>query len=138
MRRRDFIAGLAGAAVWPPAALAQQPPPAIGYLSSLTQAFSVRLDVGLRRGLSDMGYVEGQNISIEQRWVTDRYDVLPAMAADLVQRRVAAIIAIGPPAVLAAKAATQTIPIVFVTGADPVKSGYVSSFNKPGANITGI
>jgi putative ABC transport system substrate-binding protein len=138
MRRRDFIAGLAGAAVWPPAAFAQQPPPVIGYLSSLTQAFSVRLDVGLRHGLSDMGYVEGQNVSIEQRWVTDRYDVLPAMAADLVQRRVAAIIAIGPPAVLAAKAATQTIPIVFVTGADPVKSGYVASFNKPGANITGI
>jgi putative tryptophan/tyrosine transport system substrate-binding protein len=110
----------------------------IGYLSSLTQAFSPRLDAALRRGLSDMGYLEGQNVSIEYRWVTDRYDELPAMAADLVQRRVSAILAIGPPAVLAAKAATQTIPIVFVTGADPLKFGFVASFNKPGANVTGI
>jgi putative tryptophan/tyrosine transport system substrate-binding protein len=137
MRRRDFIAGVASAAVWPLSASAQ-PLPVIGYLSSLTQTFSARLDAALRRGLSDMGYVEGQNVSIEYRWVTDRYDVLPAMAADLVQRQVAAILAIGPPAVLAAKAATRTIPTVFVTGADPVKFGFVNSFNKPGANITGI
>jgi putative tryptophan/tyrosine transport system substrate-binding protein len=139
MRRRAFIAGLGGAvAAWPLAARPQQPPPVIGYLSSLTQAFSVRLDAALRHGLSDMGYVEGQNVSMEYRWVTDRYDALPAMAVALVQRRVAAILAVGPPAVLAAKAATQTIPIVFVTGADPLKFGFVASFNKPGANITGI
>jgi putative tryptophan/tyrosine transport system substrate-binding protein len=140
MKRREFISLLGGATVaWPLAVGAQQPVvPAIGYLSSLTQAASVRFDAALRRGLSDMGYVEGRNVSIEYRWITDRYDALPAMAADLVQRRVAAIVALGPPAVLAAKAATQTIPIVFVTGADPVKFGFVASFNKPGANITGI
>jgi putative ABC transport system substrate-binding protein len=136
--RRAFVAGLGSAAVWPLSAPAQGAKPVIGYLSSLTQTFSVRLDAALRRGLSDMGYVEGQNVSIEYRWVTDRYDELPGMAADLVHRRVSAIVAIGPPAVLAAKAATQTIPIVFVTGADPLKFGFVASFNKPGANITGI
>jgi putative tryptophan/tyrosine transport system substrate-binding protein len=139
IRRRKFLATLGGAAAWPLAAGAQQPAmPVIGYLSSLTQADSARFDVALRRGLSDMGYVEGQNVSIQYRWITDRYDALPAMAADLVQRQVVAILALGPPAVLAAKAATQTIPIVFVTGADPLKFGFVASFNKPGANITGI
>jgi putative tryptophan/tyrosine transport system substrate-binding protein len=82
--------------------------------------------------------VEGQNVSIEYRWITDRYGPLPAMATDLVQRRVAIIGAFGPPAVLAAKAATTTIPIVFVTGADPLKFGFVASFNHPGGNVTGI
>jgi putative tryptophan/tyrosine transport system substrate-binding protein len=140
MNRREFITVLGGAtAAWPTVARAQPPAmPVIGYLSSLTQVDSVRFDVALRRGLSDMGYVEGQNVSIQYRWITDRYDALPAMAADLVQRQVVAILALGPPAVLAAKAATQTIPIVFVTGADPLKFGLVASFNKPGANITGI
>src|SRR5689334_7211870 len=117
MRRREFIAGLGGAAVWPLSVLAQEAKPVIGYVSSLTQTFSVRLDAALRRGLSDMGYVEGQNISIEYHWVKDRYDELPGMATDLVQRRVSAILAIGPSAVVAARAATQTIPIIFVTGA---------------------
>jgi putative ABC transport system substrate-binding protein len=111
--------------------------PVIGYVSSLTQAHSVRLDAALRRGLSDAGYVEGRNVSIRYHWITDRYDVLPAMAADLVQRHVAVILAIGPPAVIAAKAATRTTPIIFVTGADPLKFGFVASFNRPGANITG-
>jgi putative ABC transport system substrate-binding protein len=140
MRRRNFIALLGGAVTaWPLAPRAQQPAiPVIGYVSSLTQAVSARFDAALRRGLSDMGYVEGQNVSIQYRWITDRYDALPAMAADLVQRQVAVILALGPPAVLAAKTATQTIPIVFVTGADPLKFGFVASFNKPGANITGI
>jgi len=85
-----------------------------------------------------MGFVEGQNVSTEYRWITDSYDPLPAMATDLVQRQVAVICAFGPPAVLAAKAATTSIPIVFVTGADPIRFGFVASFNRPGGNITGI
>src|SRR5437763_12978822 len=121
MRRREFIAALGGStATWPLLARAQQPAmPVIGYLSSLTQAISVRFDAAFRRGLSDMGYVEGQNLSVEYHWITERYDALPTMAADLVQRQVAVIFAVGPPAVLAGKAATQTSPIVFVTAADP-------------------
>jgi ABC-type uncharacterized transport system, periplasmic component len=112
--------------------------PVIGYLSSLTQADSVRFDAAFRRGLSEMGYAEGQNVWIEYRWITDSYGALPAMAADLVQHQVAMLSAFGPPAVLAAKAATATIPIVFVTGADPIKFGFVDSFNRPGGNVTGI
>jgi putative ABC transport system substrate-binding protein len=139
IRRREFMATFgSAAAAWPLTGRAQQAIPVIGYVSSLTQAHSVRSDAALRRGLSEMGYVEGQNVSIRYHWITDRYDEMPAMAADLVKRQVDAIIAIGPPAVIAAKAATRTIPIVFVTGADPLKFGFVASFNKPGGNITGI
>src|SRR6516165_3191957 len=138
--RRELLVALgSAAATWPLAARAQQPAmPVIGYLSSLGQAISVRFDAAFRRGLSDVGYVEGQNVSVEYRWITDRYDALPAMAADLVQSQVAVIFALGPPAVLAAKAASPTIPIVFVTGADPLRFGFVASFNKPGGTITGI
>jgi putative tryptophan/tyrosine transport system substrate-binding protein len=139
LKRRDFITLLGGAAGLPLAARAQQSAvPVIGYLSSLTQADSVHFDAAFRRGLSEMGYVEGQNLSIEYRWITDRYGPLPAMAMELVQHRIAMIGAFGPPAVLAAKAATATIPIVFVTGADPLKFGFVTSFNRPGGNVTGI
>src|SRR5262245_4280896 len=140
MKRREFIAFVgSAAAMWPLAARAQQPAiPVIGYLSSLAQAVSVDFDAAFRRGLSEMGYVEGQSVSIEYRWITDRYEPLPTMAADLVQRQVAVICAFGPPAVLAAKATTANLPIVFVTGADPIKFGFVTSFNRPGGNITGI
>jgi putative tryptophan/tyrosine transport system substrate-binding protein len=136
--RRKLIAALGAAVASPLMARAQQPVPVIGYLSSLTRTDSVLFDAAFRRGLSDLGYVEGQSVSIEYRWITDRYDPLPAMAADLVQRRVALISALGPPAVLAAKAATGTIPIVFVTGADPLKFGFVDKFNRPSGNVTGI
>jgi putative ABC transport system substrate-binding protein len=139
VRRREFITLVGGAAGWPLAARGQQPAmPVIGYLSSLGQAVSTHFDAAFRRGLSQMGYVEAQNVSIEYRWISDSYDALPAMAADIVQRQVAVICALGPPAVLAAKAATTSIPIVFVTGADPIKFGFVASFDHPGGNITGI
>src|SRR5262249_61499135 len=115
LKRRDFIALLGGTAAWPLSAHAQQPAmPIVGYLSSLGQAVSVQFDAAFRRGLSQMGFVEGQNVSTDYRWITDSYDPLPAMAADLVQRQVAGICALGPPAVVAAKAATTRLPIVFV------------------------
>jgi ABC-type uncharacterized transport system substrate-binding protein len=139
MRRRDFLPLIGGAAVWPLPTRAQQAAmPVVGYLSSLGQAVSVQFDAAFRRGLSQIGYNEGQNVSIDYRWISDSYDQLPAMAVDLVQRQVAVICALGPPAVLAAKAATTNIPIVFVTGADPLKFGFVASFNQPGGNITGV
>jgi putative ABC transport system substrate-binding protein len=139
IRRRELIATLgSAAAAWPLAGRAQPAMPVIGYVSSLTQAHSVRSDAAFRRGLSEMGYVEGRNVAIRYHWIADRYDVLPTMASDLVQRHVDVILAIGPPAVIAAKATTRTIPIIFVTGADPLKFGFVASFNKPGGNITGI
>jgi putative tryptophan/tyrosine transport system substrate-binding protein len=143
MNRRVFMSLLGGAAAVPSllsprAARAQQAMPVIGYLSSLRQADSAHFDAALRRGLAETGFVEGRNLAIEYRWITERYDPLPAMAAELVQRKVTLIVAGGPPAVLAAKAATASIPIVFVTGADPLKFGFVSSFNRPSGNVTGI
>jgi putative ABC transport system substrate-binding protein len=140
MRRRDFISLVGGMAGWPFAARAQRPTlPLIGYLSSRSPDDTRHLLAAFLRGLGELGYVEGQGVMIEYRWALGQYDRLPAMAAELVGRPVAVLVATGgEPAALAAKAATSTVPIVFATGGDPVKLGLAASYNRPGGNATGI
>jgi putative tryptophan/tyrosine transport system substrate-binding protein len=139
MRRREFITLLGGAAAWVSPAHAQEPRRVIGFLSSGSS--DRLLYPGLPafvQGLKDTGFIEGNNISIEWRWAEGEYNRLPSLAGELVSRGVAVIVGFDAPASFAAKAATKTIPIVFMTGADPVKTGLVDSFNRPGGNLTGV
>jgi putative ABC transport system substrate-binding protein len=139
MRRREFIGALCGAAVWPLAARAQQPAmPVVGFLRTGSLADAGDRVTAFRQGLKEAGFVEGQNVAIEYRWDEYQTDRSPLLVADLLRREVAAIVAASTAAALAAKAATTTVPIVFTTGADPVKLGLVASLNRPGGNLTGI
>jgi len=137
MRRREFIVGLGSAAAWPVVGRAQPAIPVIGLLSSATAREWAPLVAAFLQGLSETGIEEGRNVAIQYRWAEGQYDRLPAMADDLIQRRVAVIAALTTPAAMAAKAATTTTPIVFTTIGDPVQIGLVASLSRPGGNVTG-
>jgi putative ABC transport system substrate-binding protein len=139
MRRRDFIKGIAGSTTaWSLVARAQQrSPPVIGFLRSTSLSDAAHLVTGFRNGLKEAGFVEGQNVSVEYRSANDQPDRLPSLAADLISGQVAVIVG-NTNAALAAKAETTTVPIVFVSGSDPVRDGFVASLNRPGGNVTGV
>ena len=140
MRRREFIAGLGAAVSLPLAAYAQQPAmPVVGFLSSRSPGESDAVALAFRQGLAHAGFVVGQNVAVEYRWAEGNYDRLPALAAELVGLKVAAILAAGgPPSALAAKHATSTIPVIFSASDDPVGLGLVASLSRPGGNVTGM
>ena len=139
MRRRDFIAVVSGAAAWPLAVRAQQPAiPVVAFLHAASLETEARGLAEFRKGLSEIGYIEGQNVMIEYRSAEGQADRLPALAADMVQRRVSVIATMANNAAVAAKATTTTIPIVFTVGGDPIRMGLVDSLNRPGGNITGV
>jgi putative tryptophan/tyrosine transport system substrate-binding protein len=139
MRRRTFIAALGSAAAWPLAARAQQPAmPVIGFLDSSSPEASVEMVAAVLKGLNEVGYIEGRNVDIDYQWPRGQYDRLATLAAHLLERHVALIVTRGFPATVAAKSATSTVPIVFITGGDPVDFGLVASLNRPGGNVTGV
>ena len=140
MRRRQFLGVLGGlVSAWPPLARAQQASmPVVGVLSSQSQESEAAMLAEWRKALNETGYVDGRNVAFEYRYADGQGDRLPMLAADLVRRQVAVLVANTTPPAFAAKAATATIPIVFVTGVDPVEAGLVASFNRPGANVTGV
>src|SRR5258708_18534246 len=138
MRRRDFITLFCGAAAWPLAARAQQTMPVVGLLHQGSAKQYETFAAAFREGLNKSGYVEGRNVAIQYRWAEGHYDQLPQMAADLVRRKVSVIASAYAVAGVAAKVATSTIPIIFVTGTDPIRDGLVPALNRPGGNVTGV
>jgi putative tryptophan/tyrosine transport system substrate-binding protein len=138
MKRREFITLLGCAAAWPLAARAQQHVPIIGYLSSRAADTEAHLIAAFRRGLNETGYIEGRNVVVQFRWAQGQYDRLPKLASELVSQQVAVIFAASLPTAVAAKQANSTIPIVFISGGDPVQHGLVNSLNRPGGNVTGV
>src|SRR5215468_6348808 len=139
MKRREFLSFLGGGGVWTFTAGAQQPSmPVVGFVNSSTAQAQVLIAAAYRRGLEESGFVEGKNVLIESRWADGQYDRLPELIADLIKRNVVVIMAGGPPAALAAKNATSTIPVVFTSGDNPVQIGLVNSMNRLGGNLTGV